>query len=397
MARPTLRSVRDNIDTRNLGQTGLRNDQQIKRRILEREFDATGNPAIATALNRQSKLVARQTAAKTYGQPKRRTKPIKQPGQRKNFASPEGFNECGIATGRSYASTAAERMEQRQEGFPDVTRHPATIGIAILPMTASVADEINTARPGLRKTFEKLTHGCQVSGGFHIVLKTAEELAEIFSDDELPQGCSPTLRPNELFAYLHWHGIIADPRLTKSDIRRILKAAYPGCKRVCVAKVQPERADKNGQITHGARGYFEYSMMNKTDVKVKGPEQKKEAVIGYALLDATWGKRNQSFSFGKPLSTTGVQIDSSRVAQLELMERLDHVRRNWNKLTYAEQFLHAWMSGMVSVVQRGRAWLGFGVSFRDRFVFLWGLLRKWSLTSEAEDTDFLTYLDAALE
>ena len=336
MARPTLRNVRDNIDTRNLGQTGLKNDQQIKRRILKREFDATGNPAIAIALNQQSKLVARQAAAKTYGQPKRRTKPIKQQGQRKNFASPEGFNECGIATGRSHASTAAERMEQKQAGFPDVMRHPTTIGIAILPMTASVANEINTARPGLRKTFEQLTHGCQVSGGFHIVLKTAEELAEIFSTDELPQGCNPALRPDELFAYLHWHGVIADTYYTKSDIRRILKAAYPGCKRVCVAKVQPERTDKDGQITHGARGYFEYAMMNKTDAKVKGPEQKKDAVIGYAMLDATWGKRNRSFSFGKPLSITGVQIDPNRVAQLELMERLDHVKKKWDRLTSRE-------------------------------------------------------------
>ena len=64
MARLTLRRVRDNIDTRILGQTGLRNDQQIKRRILQRELDATGNLAIATVLNEQNKLVARQCYCK---------------------------------------------------------------------------------------------------------------------------------------------------------------------------------------------------------------------------------------------------------------------------------------------------------------------------------------------
>jgi len=52
---------------------------------------------------------------------------------------------------------------------------------------------------------------------------------------------------------------------------------------------------------------------------------------------------------------------------------------------------------MVSVVQKLQHWIGFGVSFSERFAVLWGLVRKWFLTSEAEDTDFLTYLDAALE
>ncbi len=397
MARLTLRRVRDNIDTRILGQTGLRNDQQIKRRILQRELDATGNLAIATVLNEQNKLVARQTAARKYGQPGRRTKATIQPGQRRNYASPEGFNECGVAKGKSHASKVAERMERTQDGFPNVTRHPTTVGVAVLPPTANVAEEINAARSSFRKVYKKLTPGSQISGGFHVAMKTAAELAEVFPMGELPNGFDPVNRPDEILGYLHFHGVIADPYLTKKHIRDILKSVYPGCKRVCVAKVQPERTDKNGQVTHGAQGYLEYAMMNKTEVKFEDPNQKREAVIAHAMLSATWGKRNQALSIGKPLSTTGVQIDPSRVAQLELIERLGHVRKNWGRLSYAEQFIHAWMSGMVLVVQKLQHWIGFGDSFKERFAVLWGLVRKWSLTSEAESTDFLIYLDAALE
>jgi len=52
MARPTLRKMRDNIDAITMGKTGLANDQHYKRRILEREFTATGNLAIASVLIR---------------------------------------------------------------------------------------------------------------------------------------------------------------------------------------------------------------------------------------------------------------------------------------------------------------------------------------------------------
>ena len=45
MTRPTMRTVRDNIDAITINKTGLANDQCYKRRILQREFEATGNLA----------------------------------------------------------------------------------------------------------------------------------------------------------------------------------------------------------------------------------------------------------------------------------------------------------------------------------------------------------------
>ena len=134
--------------------------------MLKREFDTTGNPAIAEALNQQNRLITRQAAGKGYGNARGRNRTTKRPGLRRNFASPEGFNECGVTAGRPHAAKVAERMEQKQKGFPDIMRHPTTIGIAILRMTANVAEEINQARPRLRNACSNLTHGYQVSGGF---------------------------------------------------------------------------------------------------------------------------------------------------------------------------------------------------------------------------------------
>jgi hypothetical protein len=56
MARPTMRTMRDNIDAITLGKTGLANDQHYKRRILERDFTATGNLAIDSVLNQQYQM-----------------------------------------------------------------------------------------------------------------------------------------------------------------------------------------------------------------------------------------------------------------------------------------------------------------------------------------------------
>jgi len=81
-------------------------------------------------------------------------------------------------------------------------------------------------------------------------------------------------------------------------------------------------------------------MMEKAEIKVKKAEQKKEAIIGLAELSATWSKRNRSFSMGKALAVTGVQIDPERVLQLQLEERLAYVRKNWDKLGIMEQTHH---------------------------------------------------------
>lgn len=397
MARPTLRTMRDNIDAIAINITGLANDQRLKRRILEREFKATGNLAIASVLNQQQKIKNRQIVARRDAIRPRKARQTSNRKRRKDFRSPEGFSECGVATGRSYASRAGERMERKQEGFPDVMRHPTTINNMVLPLTGDALAALHACRPMMRDAFGKLSHGAQISGGFHIAMETAAYLVTIFPASELPSCLDPINRPDEIFALLHWHGIIADPYLTKQEVRRIVRDAFPGCRRVCVAKVQPERINKHGEVTHGAQGYLEYAHLNKTEIKFTRNDQKKDAIIGFALLGAQLNKRNLSFSMGKSLAVTGVEIDPNRVLQLELEERLDAIRKKWKTLSYAEQFIHLWMSGAISIIRRPQHWLQCTVSVGDRFVAFLNIFKKWCDDKSAENACFYGYVEALLE
>ncbi len=215
MPRLTLRTLRDNLDAVAMGNAGLATDQCLKRNILERELAATGNPAIKAALLQQHKPTAQNTAAKSYAVGAKKTRKCHTQPRRKNYRSPEGFNQCGVASGRSYASRTGELMEAKQKGFPDVMRHPTTIDLMILPLTGDACTATKQCRPRVRGAFEKLTPGHQVSGGFQIALETAEHLATIFPETELPDFVDPVNLPDEVFALLHWHGVIADPYLTQ--------------------------------------------------------------------------------------------------------------------------------------------------------------------------------------
>jgi len=398
MARLTLNRLRDNIDLIQIAKgTGLANDQHLKRRVLERHVATTGNVTIASALEQQHRAIERHAAAQFYMRTSTSSKTRAGNLRRKDFKTPEGFNECGSVSGRTYASRAGERMEAKQAGFPDVTRHPTTINLMIGPLDGNLKTMTDKVRPEMREAFKGLSEGHQVSGAYQIALKTAEYLATIFPADELPNYVDPVERPDEVFAMLHWHGVIADPHLSKREVRRIVSTAYPGCRRVCVSKVRPERTDNDGKITHGAQGYFEYSCLDKTEVKFKTTKQIKDAIIGHAHLSTTWSRRNRNFSMGKPLEVSGIQIDPSRVVQLELEQRLDDIKRNWEKLDYAQRFIHVWMSGMVSIIKKPRSWLKYGASIRDRFLEVLSLIRKWSTDISAQDIDFFDYVMPPLE
>ena len=398
MARPTMRTMRDNIDANTIGKTGLANDQCYKRKILEREFEATGNLAIKAALDQQQRMIDRQKSAKQPAPESRSTNHDSDRPRRKDFNSPEGFNECGVATGRSYASRAGERMEKKQEGFPNVMRHAATINNMILPLnTRNPKAVLDMGRPRMRDAFNKLSDGFQVSGGFQIAMETAEYLATIFPADEWPDSFDPINRPDEVFALLHWHGIIADPHLTKKEVRKIVRDAFPGSRRVCVARVQPEKINKHGEITHGAQGYLEYACLDKTEIKLKKTDQRKAAIIGFAVLGAQLNKRNRSFSMGKSLAVSGVEIDPTRVIELEVQERLNYVRKNFDRLSYAERFLHLWMSGAISIIRKPQSWLSWGGSTSDRFLAFLSLTKKWCADDSAENTCFYDYAEASLE
>ncbi len=397
MARLTLEKVRNNVDAIELGKAGLANDQKLKRKMINRAYKRTGNEAFASALAHEGKLETRHKKAKQCAlnrqiQPVRPDHPT-----RRDYRSPEGFNRCQANVGRSYVNRAAERKEAKQADFPDVMRHPATVDLAIVPLTASLKTEVDVIRPRLRAALSDLSFGHQVEGSFQVSLHSAEHLAGIFPEDEWPEGFDSIGRPDEVFALLHGHWVICDPDLSKSNVRKLLTAAFPGCHRVCVRKVIPERVDQYGRTTHGAQGFLEYGLMNKTEIKFSKTKQKIEAVLGHALLASTWSKRNRNFSMGQPLAKSGVEINTDRVIELELMERLHHLRKTWRKLGHGERFLHLWFSGMIKLVKRPRAWLKLKGNIPDQIKQFIHLVSNWCDDSTAEGTDFIDYMVASLE
>lgn len=392
MTRPTKRTMGNALDAVQIGLNGLAADQFLKRRILIREVKATSDITIVSVLANQDKVIARTKAAVEYGTPKRKHTSSTNRRRRKDFKSPEGFNLCGLSYGRSYSSLAGQRMEMKQAGFPDVMRHPTTILLMPVPLSGDLNAATDLCRPRMRASFASFSFGSQIEGKFQHTKKTAAALAAYFPPDELPPYVDPINRPDEVFALLHWHGIIADPFLTKNQVRRILRKDFPGCNRVCVRSIQPERINDQGEITHGGQGYFEYAALDKTDVKLDTAEQTVAAIVGHAKLSTTWNKRNRFFSMGKPLAVTGVQINPDRVRELELMERLDAVKRNWKKLSYAEQFIHLWFSGLVSMIRKPLTWLKHGISIKDRFLQALTIVKNWSTDDDAQDIDFIDYV-----
>lgn len=397
MTRPTLRGMRDNLTAVKMGIAGFSSDQCLKRDLLESTFIATSDPVIGSILNRQVTLVARHQTARGCAKKRRKRNKLNDQQRRRDFKSPEGFNECGLDVGRSYASRSGERMEKKQAGFCNLLRHPTTIDLAVVPVWGDANQAKAEWVPIMRDEFTQFTYGSQIEGNFQLVMKTATEIAAIIPAEELPNYVDPIGRPGEVFALLHWHGVIADPHLSKKKVRKILSDAFPGNRRVCVRKVQPERINKYGEITHGAQGYLEYSAMEKTEINFSNSEQKKAAVIGLARLSATWSKRNRQFSMGKSLAVTGIEIDPSRVIELEVMERLDFVRKNWSKLGCAEQFIHLWFSGMIDIIRQPQAWLKQNSSITERLLHSILLVKNWSTDESAQGVDFLDYVATQLE
>ncbi len=392
MTRPTMRTMGNALDAVQIGTSGLAADQFRKRRILTREAKATSDITIVSVLANQDKVIARTKAAIQHGTPKRKHTRSTKRRRRKDFKSPVGFTICGLSYGRSYSSLAGQRMEMKQAGFPDVMRHPTTIHLMPVPLYGDLNDAVDLCRTMMRACFGMFSDGAQIEGRFQIAMKTAAELAAYFPPCELPSFVDPINRPDEVFALLHWHGIVADPFLTKKQVRKILRKDFPGSHRVCVQKVQPERINKDGEITHGAQGFFEYSALDKAEVKFDDVELTVEAIVGLAKLSTTWNKRNRSFSMGKSLSVTGVQIDPNRVIELQLMERLDAVKKNWGKLSYAEQFIHLWFSGMIALIRKPLSWLKHGISIKDRFLQALTIVKNWSTDDDAQDIDFIDYV-----
>ena len=408
MARQTLEMVRDNVDSRRIMSGALAEQQQSKLNIIIREAKRSGDLNLwqhkwrqghenkqAAESERIKRLTHRAKLEKDAKNGKAPEKRVERPPKRKDYRSPVGFELEGIRTGQSFASRSAEIMESKQSGFPDVMRHPFTIHLAVVPVASDLSLIFQEQRTRLRKSLKALTPGFQVSGKFQFIIKTSEYIATIIPEDEWPKEMDPIARPDDLFALVHIHGIVADPFLSKRAVREILVNSFPGCRRVRVDYVLPEIVTKRGERTRGAQGYFEYASMEKTDVQQDSPKQTKEATIYTARLGSTINRRNRIFSMGKSLDVTGVKIDPARVGELQLNERISRIKKNWSKLDYYIQFLFTWFSGG-SLIARYKKVPAF-LDIRYIFGFLLDSIYNWCLQENSEVIEFADYFNARLE
>ncbi|MEO0342350.1 MAG: hypothetical protein AAF198_02825 [Pseudomonadota bacterium] len=377
MTRLTKKGMANGLDARRIHSSGLKDTQVSKRRILEREYKETGNPAIRKALDKQDRLIAQYQRSKQFAHPSAQKKKRRHKGARKDYKSPSSFNECGLETGRSYASRSGQRMERKKVGFSIFMRNATTINAAILPLTALLDIETQEIRPQLRRVFNTLSEGSQVEGMFQISIHHAEYLSEMFPREEWPAGMDPINEPNAIFILLHWHGDVSDPYLSRQSVRDIIAKAFPGKRRVCVRNMQEELTDKYGQKTNGPQGWHEYCCSEKTEINLKDPKLIEQAIVALAIADATWSRRNRTFSMGKSLKKSGVAIDPARVKELYISEQLDWLRKNKSKLDYAVWFLHFWRCINSSTAQKTIGWKRSRVSYKDSVCDLLYLIRNW--------------------
>jgi hypothetical protein len=159
----------------------------------------------------------------------------------------------------------------------------------------------------------------------------------------------------------------------------------------------PEWFTTDGYITGGAQGFLEYASMDKTETKFTNMHQIKDSIIGHARLSYTWKRKNLTFSMGKSIAVSDIVIDDDRVAELELMERLDFVKSKWDKLSNAEQFIHLWFSGMVKVIRKRLLWPDLNYSSSELFLKSLALVKNWRSDESAQDVDFFEFTEPLLE
>ncbi|MEL7445175.1 MAG: hypothetical protein AAGK02_05100 [Pseudomonadota bacterium] len=292
------------------------------------------------------------------------------------------------------AMKAAARQERNQAGFPNVLRHPTTMTLCILPCGANLKDEANRVHPSLRSILGGLSEGVRVDGSFHNEIKFAHELKDMFPVEEWPDGFDPTAEPMRMWALLHLHVVICDPWMTKNEVRRYLKQCLPGCRRVCIRRVQPVVTLEDGTETRGAQGYLEYAQINEPRVDMGGPIPTAAAITEFYKMDSTWCSRPRTFKYGKTIKESEIVLDVDRVRFIEQQDRLQWIKDHWDKLSFAEQFVHVWLSGVVGTLRSCVDWsVLFGRGSRLIDVLLRTFL-NWVTSDSAKDIDFIIYFGA---
>lgn len=262
--------------------------------------------------------------------------------------------------------------------------HAVTINLALVHLDDNLELILKVYRRRLSKALRRLSRGSIVRGKFDMVLKFADGLEFELPEGDLPEELRGKVMAHQRYGMLHIHFVCFDPELSKSEIRDILVEAFPGNKRVCIKRPHEDVVHPDGTVTRGIQGYLEYLSMEKIDLDF-GVESV-DAILDFAKLDNTWTRANRNFSFGKRDMNTSDLIDPSRVELLERQACLERTRKNFKDLSFAERWLHQWMSDArrifdrVTLAKAGQHWLK-----RLRELFLYGSNSSRNKTTEAPE------------
>ncbi|EEE37141.1 hypothetical protein RKLH11_977 [Rhodobacteraceae bacterium KLH11] len=273
-------------------------------------------------------------------------------------------------------------------GLPLILLHCITINLALEAVDGDLKEVSDEMRRRLRRAMSKLSDGHIVRGKLDMALKAVDDLTfEIIELDKVVDHSDPDA-PSKRMGMLHIHFALFDPWLSADAIRAILVDEFPGKKRVCVRAPYEDVVHADGTVTHGLQGFLEYASLEK--VEVSFGRDSIQAVLEFAKLDMTWNRRNRTFSSGKRPDDINTIVDPDRVKELEIERFKEKTKKNWTKLTYAERFLHIWISDakMAMKTVKERTFASYLDGFIDRLSLY---LSNWSQNKRAGGSMFIGF------
>lgn len=256
--------------------------------------------------------------------------------------------ECNLTRSKTggkahnYQVRAGQTMAHDFDGLPAILLHPITINLALVGLDENLGDIAKKCRKELNHTLRQFGEDSIVRGKLDFALKSVDSLNFEIPNVELPLELQECNMPHKRYAMLHAHFVLFHPSMSDSEVGDMLRAAYPGNKRVCVRKSYDDVVTECGAVVGGVQGYLEYASLEKIEINFGGESQ--EAVLEFARLDMTWTRANRNIRVGERTDQTLSSIDPFRVVELEARRVLQQTKKNWKNLDFAEQLIHRMFS-----------------------------------------------------
>lgn len=261
------------------------------------------------------------------------------------FLTPGQSNLTTTATGSlasNYRVRSAQKKAMPFDQINLILLHIITINLGMVSIDGDLSSSVKWYRKRIKRALRRLSKGAIVRGKFDMVLKYVDQLQFEIHAIDLPEELQNRDMPHQRYGMLHVHLVVFDPWLSRDDLRDILVEEFPGKKRVRVSPPYEDAIHPSGGVTGGVQGYLEYASMEK--VELGFGSESVDATLEFAQLDATWSRANRNFSMGTRTKDTMTSIDPVRVHELEGLQREKLLLRTFKTLSFAERWLHIWMS-----------------------------------------------------